>query len=250
MKKRIWFFALLAVVVVSATAIYWFYFSKPDPFLTNKQLIEEINQVFPEAAVKVIQDTISIDERHQFVPFVTEGDKYGFSNWEWQLHKWEIVSFNTMEQPFIWKINSEDPTTYRLIWNIHPADQVDYLTFYLIRKRGYHSRDGQVTYEPGVQLAKKVALQGESYGVLQLPDDWAVFMNSFRKVEAAINPDIFSNHFFFDKRMYFGWTAYDKLGKETIPNGNNSDGFSTGGGDVDFLMYLNESKIESPKDGE
>ncbi|MFF2448819.1 hypothetical protein ACFVSW_17145 [Neobacillus sp. NPDC058068] len=250
MKKKIWFLALLVVVVLSAIAIYWFYFSKPDPFLTNKQLIEEINQLFPEADVKVIQDMISIDKRHWVVPFVAKGDKYGFSNWEWQQHNWEIASINTTEQPYIWKINSEDPSTFHFVWNIHPADQIGYLTFYLIRERGFHGSNGQVTYDPGVQMAKKVALHEKSYGVLQLPDDWAVFMNTFKKVESAKNPDKLIKTLFPDKRMYFGWTAYDQLGKETIPNGDNNQGFSSGGGDIDFVMYLNESKIESPKDGE
>jgi hypothetical protein len=249
MKKRIWSFVLLGIVVLSTASIYWFYFSKPTIFPTKEQLIEEMNQAFPEASVRVIRDTVHVDERHIFVPFISEDDHYGVSYWVWQKHKWQAVSIDTTGGPHVWKINSKDPSTFRLVWNIHPDDQVSYLKFYCMRDRGYHGFDGGVMYDPKIQMEKKVSLEEKSYGVSRLPDDWLTIMNAFHKVESAKVPDLLFSSIFPEAQMYFGWTPYDKMDKEVIlKSRGNGSGFSNGNADIDFIRHLNESEIESPKE--
>ncbi|WP_312472145.1 hypothetical protein [Neobacillus sp.] len=245
---KIWGFALLGTVVLAIVAIYWFYFSKPTTFLTNEQLIGKINQAFPEAPVRVIRDIVHVDERHIFVPFISEDDHYGGSYWAWQKHKWQAVAMDTIGGPHVWKINSKDPSTFHLLWNIHPDDQVSYLKFYCVRDRGYHGFDGGVMYDPKIQMEKKVSFEENSYGVLRLPDNWLTFMKAFHKVESAKVPDLLFSSIFPVDQMYFGWTPYDKMDKEVIlKSTGNGGGFSTGNGGVDFIRYLNESEIESPK---
>lgn len=247
-KRKLLIFAGSAVLILSAFMIYWFYFSKPDSFPTDEQLMEEINHIFPEAAVNVIQDTVSIDGRHVVVPFISKEDDYGVTYWAWQKHKWQLLAIDTTGEPCLWKINSKDPVTFYIVWNIHPADQLEYMKFFLIRDRGYHGTEGIETYNPRVQMEKKVPLEGKSYGALPLPDEWVSFMNPFIKVESAKQPSLFFNDLFPEREMFFGWIPYNKSDKQRFPEGSvNGNRYFNGDADIDFISILNELEIESPR---
>jgi hypothetical protein len=246
-KKRLWTFVGIGVLILLSLIIYWFYFSKPDAFPTNEQLVEEINSFFPETAANVIQDTISVDGRHVLVPFISKSEDYGLSYWVWQKQKWRVASIDTKGQPGIWKINKKDPKSFYLVWNMDPKDQLSSIHFYFIRDRGYGVTDGIENYDPRVQLDKKISLREKTYGMLQLPGEWTTFMNSFIKVESAKQPDLFFNNFFPEQYMFFGWIPYDQSDKETFPGYSvNGNGFSDGNVDVEHVMILNEVEIEKP----
>ena len=147
----------------------------------------------------------------------------------------------------VWKINKKDPSSFHLVWNIHPEDQLSSINFYFIRDRGYHGAEGIENYYPRVQMEKKVSLQEKSYGVLQLPDEWVTFMNSFIKVESAKQPNLFFNDFPPEQYMFFGWIPYEQTDKESFPEGSvNGSGFSNGNVDIEHVMILNEVDIELP----
>lgn len=241
-KSRMLIIVGVGVFILSSVLIYWFYFSKPNSFPKSDQLIEEINDVFPEAEASVIQNTIHVDERHVYVPFISEDEDYGKSYWEWKKHKWKVLSIDTTGEPLVWKIDRKDPSTFHLVWNINPHDQLSYAEFFLIRKRGYLISGGREHYYPGVQMGKKVHLDEKSYGVLQLPNEWVTFMDSFIKVETAKHPDLF----FPGQSMDFGWIPYDRLDKETFPKSSvNGSSFTTGDIYLDFIRTLDEDEIES-----
>jgi hypothetical protein len=249
MKRKFLIFIGLAVIVLSAVVIYWVYFTNPASFPTNEQLMEEINHIFPEAEASVIQDTVPIDERHIVVPFVSKQDDYGITYWAWQKHNWQIVSIDTSGEPRLWKINKKDPSTFHLVWNIHPEDQLSYMRFYLIRDRGLQVSDGVETYNPRVQMEKKVSLEVKSYGVLSLPDEWVAIINPLIKIESRRQPTLFSNLIFSEREMFFGWTPYDKLNKESFPEGSINGSRSFNGDahiDIDFVSILSEAEVESP----
>jgi hypothetical protein len=246
-KKKLWTFIGLGVaVVLSSAIIYWFYFSKPTTFPTNEQLVEEINNFFPEAAASVIQDTIPVDERHVLVPFISNKDDYSLSYWVWQKHKWRVASIDTKGRPMVWKIDRNDPSSFQFVWNIHPDDQLSSIHFYLKRDRGYHIIEGIEHYSPGVQMEKKVSLKEKSYGLMQLPDEWVTFMNTFIKVESAKQPNIFFKDFFPEQYMFFGWLPYDQTNKETFPE-RSVNGYSNGTVDLEHVMILDKGDIELPK---
>ncbi|WHY77932.1 hypothetical protein QNH20_01775 [Neobacillus sp. WH10] len=245
-KKWIWATALLGVVALSSVIIYWFYFSKPASFPTNEQLIREINQILPEASASVIQDTVNADARHKFVPFISEEGNYGVSYWGWEKHKWQVVSVDTTGEPHVWKVKSDDPSTYHLVWNIHPDDQVSYLKFYFMRDRGFLVSNGVETYDPKIQMEKKVTLQEKTYGALKLPNEWVELMNSIIKIDSAKAPGVFFNIIPANNSLYFGWTPYDKLDQAAILNRSvNGSGYSTGE-PIEFVRHLSPSEIESP----
>jgi len=243
-KRRLLVVALLVVLLLSVF-LFWFYFSKPSAFPTNDQLIQEINDTFPRTAVDIIQDRVSVDERHVFVPFITEKDDYGVSYWVWKQRKWRAESISGDGQPHMWKINKKDPSTYHFIWNMHPDNQLDSADFYLIRDRGYRGTGDVWSYYPRIQMREKIFLQEKSYGVLQFLDEWVSFLNPFMKVESAKQPGVFFNGFYPEQQLLFGWVSYDSMGESTYPkNGLNGGLYSSYGGDIEYVRFLNEGEVE------
>ena len=78
-KRKIVIFVALAALLIILFLIYWFYFSKPESFLSEEQVVDQINDTFAQAEAVRIQDTVDLDEEHVFVPFVTNSDEYGVS---------------------------------------------------------------------------------------------------------------------------------------------------------------------------
>ncbi|MEH7115636.1 hypothetical protein V7124_25235 [Neobacillus niacini] len=247
-KKKTWALAGLGVLgLLASFMIFWFYFAKPVSFLTNGQLVKEINRTFPEASASVIQDSISVDERHVVVPFISNEDHYGLSYWVWKRHKWTVETIDTKGEPKIWKINRKDPSSFHLVWNIHPQDQVSFIAYYLIRDRGYQITEGIENYIPRVQMEKKVSLQEKSYGVMELSDEWQWLMNAVIEVELKQKPNLFFDPFTPERNLFLGWIPYDQSDKETFPEGSvNGNVYSNGKMLIEHLMILSKGDLEIP----
>lgn len=236
-KKKIWFLGLL--IIMLSIIVYWFYFSTPTSFPTNEQLVEELNRIFPEATASIIQDTISIDERHVLVPFISKKDDYGLSYWVWKNRKWQVASIDTKGEPMLWKLNGNDPSSFYFVWNIDPKDKLSSIHFYFIRKRGYRIAEGIERYYPRVQMEKRISFQEKSYGSMQLPDDWITFMNAYLEVESAKQSP--------GRNLFFGWIPYDLTNQQIFPERSvNGSGYSEGKVDVEYVMILNKGEIEIP----
>jgi hypothetical protein len=207
-----------------------------------------MNKVFPTAAVKSIQDTVHIDERHVFVPFVSEESRYGVSYWAWKEHKWKLLSIDNAGEPRLWKINSKDPSTYYIAWNSHPDDKVSYMKLYFIRDRGFHGFDGVETYDPRIQLEKKVTLTDKSYGVLRLPVEWSAIMKSLQQAgNPNISDGLINSVLPINNDLFFGYIPFDKSDQEAgIMNSVNGSSFTNGDINLDYISILNKSEIEEP----
>lgn len=244
-KNKILILVVLGLFVLVIPIVYWFYFSKPDPFPAKKHLISEINSVYPEAEARIIQDTLHMDDRHVLLPFISKNGSYGLSYWVWKNHKWGMASVDTKGEPRIWEINKKDPSTFRFVWNLDPNDHLNHLKFFFIKDRNFLVSDGKETYYPRLQMEKKVSLIGKSYGVQKLPNDWIKIMNSLLKIESAQQPGVFLlNNSIPDQ--YFGWNPYDEKGKEMIPQGSmNGNEYTNGDEDISFIRIINETELES-----
>ena len=243
-KKRLVLISIFAIILV-ISLIYWITSNNPSSFPNKGDVIKEINHIFPEANVKEIQDTISLDEKHVFVPFISEENKYGVSYWVWQKSEWELASVNTGGEPKSWRIDDGDFSTTYLVWNIAPETSIEKLKFYLIKDRTFHITEGIEYYDPGVQLEELVKLSSTSYGAMPLPDSWSSILASYTKLETARQPDIFSN-FFIEHYMYFGWMALDRSGK-VLPTVNalNGSGFTGGDEHIEHIRFLDKLEIET-----
>ncbi|MCG3419830.1 hypothetical protein [Oceanobacillus jordanicus] len=248
MKKRLWLIVIGILTLAVLAIIYWFYFSKPTSFPTNGRLIEEMNNSFPSAAASEIQDTISVDDHNVLVPFISKNDDYSLSYWVWKRHKWRIASIDTTGTPMLWKVDRNHPSSYRVVWNIHPEDQLSYAAFYLRKDRGYHIIKGIEHYEPGVQMMTEVSFEEKSYGMFQLSEEWAAFMDSLSEFGAAKQEDTFYYRFFPEQYMSIGWIPYDEQHHEAYPERSvNGSGFSNEKVYLDYLRILDESEIEISK---
>ncbi|MDN3019861.1 hypothetical protein PH210_27280 [Paenibacillus sp. BSR1-1] len=250
LNKRFVLIGLVGVFIILTAAawFYWVNFSKPASFPANEQLIERMNKVFPTAAVKSIQDHVQVDERHVFVPFVSEEGRYGVSYWEWKKNKWKLLHIDNAGVPRLWKINSNDPSTFYIVWNSHPDDKVSYMKLYFIRDRGFQGHDGIETYIPKIQLEKKVTLTDKSYGVLPMPADWSAIMKSLQQ---AGNPNIsdrlFDSVFPNINNLHFGFIPFDQSNQEAvIMNSVNGSSFTNGDINLDYISILSKSEIEEP----
>ncbi|MFZ7947003.1 hypothetical protein [Neobacillus sp. 19] len=246
-KKRIWVFTLLGILTLTSAIMYRYYFSNPKPFPSNKQAAAQINHTLLNASASVIQDTVDVDQKHKVVPFISENGDYGLSYWEWKKNKWRIVSVNTGGSPHIWKVKSDDPSTYRLVWNVHPDDQLSYIKFFFIRDRGFFGHDGVETYDPKIQMEKKIPLQVKSYGVMKLPNDWVEIMHSAIKIDASKAPGTFFTFQPVNNQFYFGWIPYDNEDKVANPASFIGGGW-TSGAEIEFVRHLGTAEIEDPKE--
>ncbi|MEH7107765.1 hypothetical protein [Bacillus sp. JJ1764] len=245
-KKRV-SLALLCVLVISGMlAIIWLYMidPKPDSFPTNKQLINQMNEIFPEAAAKDVQDIVRIDKRHKVVPYFSEEGDYGISYWEWRLHKWQIVYIDTTGKPSIWKIDKGDPSTYYFVWNLQSSDQLGSLKFFFIRDRQFYSVDGEETYHPRIQMETKVKLK-KSYGIMPIPEKWGPVVKSLKQIETSPFPTFIYNADPPSYHMFYGWIPYDQKGQEATDllkiNGNSYYG---DGVNIEELMILGKEEID------
>lgn len=243
-KKRLVLISVLAILLV-ISLFYWISSNNPSSFPDKRELIKEINHIFPEANVKEIQDTIEVDEKHVFAPFISEENKYGVSYWVCQKSEWELASVNTGGDPKSWRIEDGDFSTTYLVWNIAPETSIEKLKFYLIKDRTFHITEGIEYYDPGVQLEELVKLSDTSYGVMPLPDSWSSILASYSDLETARQPEIFSN-FFIEQYMYFGWMAYDRSGKELPPvHSLMGSGFTGGDEHIEHIRLLDKLEIET-----
>ncbi|MFD1739473.1 hypothetical protein ACFSCX_23610 [Bacillus salitolerans] len=245
-KKKIVYFGSGIVVALFSVMIYSFYFSSPSPFPSEEELIEEMTKVFPEAEVSQIREVIDVTDREKFVPIVTKKDSYGKSFWVWDKYKWQVTYIDMTGNPLIWKANEEDPSTYHIVWNIHPDDQLKHIKFYMVRDRGYRTTEGTYeTYYPRVQMDQTISLEKKSYGVMQIPKEWSVFITSLNNAQFVQQPDLFFTNFYSEQQVFYGWTPYGQDNKLSFPeNSVNGTGYSNGGVNTEHVMILDENEIE------
>ncbi|WP_346234607.1 hypothetical protein MKY04_14110 [Lysinibacillus telephonicus] len=246
MKKKSFLMTGIAVAVILFAMIYWFEFSEPNPFPPTEQLLEEINNSYPEVTAKLIQDTSFVDERHVVVPFISNENMYGLSYWVWKNHEWQIAEIDTSGIPRLFKANKNNPSSYYFVWNIHPGDALGSIEFYFVRDRNFYVSDNIHTYSPKIQMMKEVSLKDKSYGVMQLPEEWVTIIEEFSKSQLANKPSPSFQHFFPDQSMYFGWIPYDEMKRESYPElSSNGGGFSTGDDvELEHVMIFNRVDVE------
>lgn len=246
MKKMVIITSLIGSgILLTCFALYWNYFSIPSSFPESKPLKKELNDSYPEASVGKIQGAFSIDKRNVFVPFITSANKYGFSCWTWNKHKWELIAISTIGEPYLWKVNERDPSTYRFIWNISPNDHIRSMRLFIMQDRGYQVSNGVEHYNPKIQMEKNIFIKNESYGYMKIPKKWATLIRSYNKIESEIQPDLFMIHFFPQTSIYFGWKPYEEKRKDPkLNNSMDGTGFGRYGSELENIRFMSDEDIE------
>ncbi|MDR7071722.1 hypothetical protein [Fictibacillus barbaricus] len=250
MKKKHYLFSILGIILILTTAllIYRTYFSQPEPFLSNKQIINNINYFLPGDPANKVQDVLQVDSHHFFVPFITKVGHYGTSYWVWKKHEWKIQYAANSGEPRLWQIDLKDPSTFCIVWSLNPIEEVSNIDFYLSQDRDYSINNGtEHYYSPKVQMKKRVEVNQKSYGILKLPNEWSTVIESVVKAKTEGQPSLFTE-INLNQKMYFGWVPYDSSSKVATP-GSKDDyagyGYSNGNKNLEYVRYLNESELES-----
>ncbi|NIK79120.1 hypothetical protein FHS15_004278 [Paenibacillus castaneae] len=244
-KKKIIILVSLAAI---ALIVILFYNAQPKDFPNDKQLIENMNGHYPEAGALKVQAATRLDERHAVVPFISSDDHYGVSYWIWKGLKWKLARVDTGE-PKLWKLNANDPSTYYLVWNIDPKDQLNRINYYLIGPRGYSitQKPESNIYTPKIQKQFSSAVEEQTYGVLQLPEEWVQIMSSSLQLNKARQPsDIFQNRSF-GSPIHVAWMPINQAEEMKNPiytfNGGH---YQLEKINLDYLQIINQDELELP----
>ncbi|MFS0862930.1 hypothetical protein [Fredinandcohnia sp. 179-A 10B2 NHS] len=238
-KKVLWLVGIILLVGV-ASFMYYYYMAKPSGFLSEREMLIELNRYSLNSNATEIIEKVQIDDEHMFVPFKASDNSYGTSLWMWTQHEWKLVADSTSGGPEIWKIDSNDPSSYVLFWNIHPDDQISHGDFYAIRDRNYHITEGEHTYYPRIQMQTTISFEKTPYGIMKLPKEWSTVMEESAKLQQAIQPDGFSPNFFpVNQDVYFGWIPYNQSNEE-VRAGKTHVGGGSSSVDLAYVRTLNK----------
>ncbi|MBT2638268.1 hypothetical protein [Bacillus sp. ISL-39] len=234
---------LIQMLMVAGGVFYWYYLASPGTLPDQEKIKATLNDPYNRVGIAEIQDRIFLDDKHVYIPFITEEEGHGISFWEWKKHEWQLSSFSTGSMPQIWKIDTDDPASHYIMWNFHPENNLDYLTLYLIKERGFSVSEGKHHYDPGIQMGFRAEVGEKSYGYTSIPEDWQKYMEAENKLMASMIPDSLFADFFPPAQYYFGWQSTTTEGITEYPSYPNMNGFGSGGSSTENLRFLNENDI-------
>lgn len=242
-RKKCWILVGIAIFLFAISISYYFFLSKPIEFLTEDELIESVSNHYFLSDPIEIQDVIFFDEAHVFVPFTSMGH-YGTSYWIWRNGRWKLEAISTIQNPDIWMLDPDDPSTYYIVWNMDRNTEMTAFDIYLLNDRGYWVSNDVHQYAPRVQSKFTVPFDTKdvSYGVKQLPEDWITYLDSFLKVENSKKPQIMFFDFFEPSGAYFGWVPYDANGEVSFSSVYGSE--STGRIHLHYLSIAPMHEME------
>ncbi|MDV2687189.1 hypothetical protein RYX56_22855, partial [Alkalihalophilus lindianensis] len=87
--------------------------------------------------------------------------------------------FNTIVDPYIWRVDPDDPASFYVIWNVVPDNNLATIDLNLFNERSFRSNhDGGYKYIPRFQFKHMIELDlaNSSYGVEAFPDEWTTFL--------------------------------------------------------------------------
>lgn len=240
-KKRLGLLSGLIIIMAAGIGLYWLYFSKPDSLPDDEKLIGYMNRYHSDMQATDIKAIIPADEKHVFAPFVRKGGEFGASFWTWRKRDWELDYISSAGEPKVWRIDPDDPSSFRIAWSFPPDTGLNRIRYYLMRDRDFFVTGEKQTYFPKVQMEHEIALDEGSYGMMELPEEWKSVAGSLAETAKSSQPD----EFFFPMLGFrFGWIGYDEKGQVFFPD--FGDSFGTGGTDIDHMQMLGENDIEQP----
>ncbi len=243
MNKRTLQFLSGLIVIIAAGLAYWFYLAPPGGFPDKEEVSGTMLGSYPNIHIAEIQDIIFLDDEHVFAPFITKEEGHGISLWNWKQHEWQLEGYSIGSMPYIWKISPDEPSTYKLLWNFHPGNDLDYLTFYMVKERGYSISDGIHHYQPGIQMDFESDAETKSYGYSSIPKEWQEFISADNKqMESLIQDTLFSN-LYPPAQYYFGWSSTAKDGSVEYPSYPDDSGSGSGGSSIEYLRFLTKDEV-------
>ncbi|QDP41989.1 hypothetical protein [Radiobacillus deserti] len=196
-----------------------YYFRPPGDFPSKQDILNQV----PEA--KTIQDIIFLDDKHVYVPFVTNNNGRGFALWVWR-NGWNVISEGDTGEPRIWQVDPNNPDSYFILYNIHPADNIKSIKLYLLRGSYYSVSYGEHTYTPSIKKHVSQDVSEDTYGAIKLPNDWKQLLEGYSRISKQEKQQLI---YFSGPTLHFAWNAANEQGEEVKPEGTFGTGSSTTG---------------------
>ncbi|WP_285767779.1 hypothetical protein [Peribacillus sp. SI8-4] len=232
-------FILLAPVLLIIGILSFINFPKdPDPFPSDEQVIERITSFFSEIRPKIIQDRIFLDDRHVFVPFISEDDGYGMSFWVWKNNEWIAASVSGGGQPMVWNGGEEAV----IMWNLNPKDEVGEISIFVKKERDFMVSGELATYQPRMGMMHRIPLEGKMYGAESFPDHWQELIKQYGEIQSSDGQNEFLG---LEGGLQVVASFHDAKGKETFPHISfTGNSYSTGDEFVEAVIQVHENELE------
>ncbi|WP_312094314.1 hypothetical protein [Niallia sp.] len=225
--------AICLYIVLSITDKYSMPASLPTENHLKKMILET-----GEVHINTFFEHIALDDKHVFVPHLSNDKHYGYSLVEWIDNKWEVTYVTSSGQPFLWRIGEKNQSESYFLWNLETKDDLDHITFYLIKNRDYTSGWGGEYYEPAIQMEEVVSMSGKSYGIYKVPDEWENIWKATQiKVEIQ-EEDLFSSN---GEELHYGVKGYDKENNYVLPlNDYEKSATTNSGAAIEYISIMDK----------
>lgn len=224
---------------------------RPGPLPDTERAMTEINLTLSNAGrngvqAKLVVDQIQLDQKHAFVPFISNSGDYSMSFWVWEKYKWRIGRIDTSNGPYVWKLSDKEPSRHFLVWNMQPDGWVEDFSFYFIRERKVGRSNGKDYYTPRIQLEMPIDFDEHPYGAVPYPDHWAKLMKELQRDSHKDDYGLltFGGQNAGQFQLYWLPVLTERAAEST---GSSSYGYTSSADlNFDFVLILNEEQLERP----
>lgn len=196
----------------------------PAGFPDDRKMVETINRTYAAANAKEALRPIALDGRHAYAPFISDTGRYGSSYWIRKGKSWTIARIDSDGDPYVWKLDQDDPSTHYVVWSFNPEKELSKLRLYLMRDRNAYVSDSRHYYTPMMQLQTEIDVRESPYGVMRFPADWReAISESAPKADRSWSDLLLSSSR--PPVVTVMWNHYNEDGEESFPIGSEQAGF-------------------------
>lgn len=239
-KKRVVLVILLLLII--SFAAYRFYLSKPQAFVQQTEIIQQLKQFEPTITVQSVEDIIRVDDSHYFVPILAEDGQQASLLYQWRKGKWQIDYVRIGSSTFMhgWQLDANDPRSIVFVWHF-PKDAIDSVDIYLLRKRNAFDSNGHQHYVPQIQLKETLHLN-QHYGVQPMSQAFSETLHQLNQYQFEAQPSWFNTFTYQEPPQFYAKYVY----KEAVPHEADQHGYATGFGTNQFhyIISVTEELLE------
>lgn len=239
-KKRIVLVILLLLLIILAA--YRFYLSKPQAFVQQSEIIQQLKQFEPNLTVQAVEEIIQIDARHYFVPILAEDGQRVSLFYQWMKGMWQIVYISVGSSTFMagWQLDAKDPRSIVFVWHF-PKDAIDSVDLYLLRKRNAFVSNGYQHYIPQIQLKETLHFE-QHYGVQPMSHAFSETIQRLYQYQFVAQPSWFNTFTYQEPPQFYTKYVY----KEAVPHEADQYGYTAGFGtnQIHYMMNVTEALLE------
>ncbi|WP_107839330.1 hypothetical protein [Metasolibacillus meyeri] len=235
-RKRIVMGVLLLLIV--AFASYRLYISKPQTFIQEEEIIRQLKELAPKIVVQTIEEIIQVDDKHYFVPILTEDGRQVSLYYQWEKGQWQISYMGVGQNTSIygWQLDPDDPRSIVFVWHF-PKDTINNLDLYLIERRNAFVSDGYQYYRPKIQMKETFHID-KHYGVREVSEAFTQAIHQLDANRYAQSSFIFDMFMYHEPPLFYAKYSY----KNVLSEGQNW--YGRGGSQIHYILDVTNEVLE------